>query len=251
LTKYWICEEMADTMHNEVKERVENKDIRGLQFVFANCLDVDPTFEKYEEDYAYCCKNAPEMFEAHVEGRTPLTNNQGSWNDDYWNEVKIDLLKNFSKKRFEHMRKVAQVVYAEKISRLISERRKLEEEAKRKQEEQNKNQVHKDNSSSNAVGQQVRTKSRRQEQEEELEKAKRKLAEENRRVEEERRKQANRNRNQMYYDGSKQGPASKETHQIRSGQDTGNKEIKKEMGTVLVLVAVVIIAIVLVCVIKN
>ncbi len=114
-------------IHDEVKKRVDNKDIRGLQYVFVDCLDVDPTFEKYEEDYAYCCKNAPEMFDEHEELKTPLTNDQGSWNDDYWNKLKIDLLKNFSKKRFEHMRKVAQVYYADKIKRLRKERRQSTE----------------------------------------------------------------------------------------------------------------------------
>lgn len=54
-------------MSNEVKKRVDNKDIRGLQYVFADCLDVDPTFEKYKEDFEYCRKMLPEMFESHRE----------------------------------------------------------------------------------------------------------------------------------------------------------------------------------------
>lgn len=138
-------------MHNEVKKRVEDGDIRGLQYVFVNCLDVDPTFEKYKEDFEYCCKNVPQMFERHADLTTHIDNNQDHWNDDYWNGLKVDLLKNFSKERFEHMRNVAKVVYADKVSRLIQgrqreqeleverERKKLAQENKRIEEEIQKN----------------------------------------------------------------------------------------------------------------
>ena len=41
-------------MHTEVKKCVADNDIKGLRYIFADALDVDPTFEKYKEDYAYC-----------------------------------------------------------------------------------------------------------------------------------------------------------------------------------------------------
>lgn len=235
-------------MHNEVKERVENKDIRGLQYVFVNCLDVDPTFEKYKEDYAYCCKNAPEMFEAH-EDRTPLTNNQGSWNDDYWNKLKMDLLKNFSKKRFEHMRKVAQVVYAEKISMLKSSRKQEQEEEKRRIEEQNKNQVHSGSSSQDSVQQKV--KESKQEQDREIAKEQKEIEESNRHIEEENsKKQRELDKNRVAYSRSDQVPAGKAMNQTGSEQST--EEIKKMMGAVLIVVVLVMIIIVLlICVRKK
>ena len=48
------------------------------------------------------------------------------WNEKYWVQIKMDLMKNFSEKRFSHMREVAKVIYAEKIKRLEQERRKAE-----------------------------------------------------------------------------------------------------------------------------
>ncbi|MCI9399139.1 MAG: hypothetical protein HFJ07_04865 [Lachnospiraceae bacterium] len=123
-------------MHSEVKKRADNKDIRWIQYGFADCLDVDPTFEEYKEDFNYCCENVPEMFEKHVE-LTPRRDNQHSWTDDYWNMLKVDLLENFSRERFDHMRSVAKVVYAEKISRFEQERKQeLEVEQRRRASEQ-------------------------------------------------------------------------------------------------------------------
>lgn len=125
-------------MHSELKKRADDKDIRWLQYGFADCLDVDPTFEEYKEDFNYCCENVPEMFEKHME-LTPRRDNQHSWTDDYWNMLKVDLLENFSRERFEHMRSVAKVVYAEKIARLEQERRQELETEQRHRELEQKN----------------------------------------------------------------------------------------------------------------
>ena len=34
-----------------VKQCVEQNDLRGLHYIFAEALEADPTFEKYQEDY--------------------------------------------------------------------------------------------------------------------------------------------------------------------------------------------------------
>lgn len=39
-----------------VKRCIEQNDIRGLHYIFAEALEVDPTFEKYQEDYDVCKK---------------------------------------------------------------------------------------------------------------------------------------------------------------------------------------------------
>lgn len=103
-------------MHTEVKKCVADNDIKGLRYIFADALDVDPTFEKYKEDYAYC-KTINGFFEPFIEC-TRLSFDKNQWNRKYWNQLKMDILKNFSEKRYEHMIQVAQIVYAEKIQRL-------------------------------------------------------------------------------------------------------------------------------------
>ena len=107
-------------MHTEVKKCVADNDIKGLRYIFADALEVDPTFEKYKEDYAYC-KTINGFFEPFIEC-TRLSFDKNQWNRKYWNQLKMDILKNFSEKRYEHMIQVAQIVYAEKIQRLQKER---------------------------------------------------------------------------------------------------------------------------------
>jgi cobalamin biosynthesis Mg chelatase CobN len=104
----------------EVKKCADMNDIKGLRYIFIDSLDVDPTFEKYEQDYNYC-KGLSGFFEEYTE-ITIMKQNPSDWNASYWDQLKRDLVKNFSQIRFEHMIKVAKVVYSEKIERLVSER---------------------------------------------------------------------------------------------------------------------------------
>ena len=109
----------------EVRKCAEANDIKGLRYIFVDCLDVDPTFEKYEEDYNYC-KNIPGLFDAHA-NLSGIISDSSRWNTSYWEQLKLDLMKNFSQERFEHMIQVAKVVYAGKIERLISERQSVKD----------------------------------------------------------------------------------------------------------------------------
>lgn len=108
-------------MHKQVKEFLAKGDIRGLRYVFLDSLDVDPTFEDYQEDYDNC-KKVSGFFEEHHELTTVA--DRAQWNNDYWQRLKRDLEKNFSRERFEHMKAVAMVVYADKAARLLNERKK-------------------------------------------------------------------------------------------------------------------------------
>lgn len=104
----------------DVKKYADNRDSKSLRYIFADCLDVDPTFEKYKEEYEYC-KKAGGLFDAHLE-MSGMTEDKSRWNEDYWVQLKLDLVKNFSEKRFEHMVDVAKVVYADKVARLTNAR---------------------------------------------------------------------------------------------------------------------------------
>ena len=108
-------------MHKQVKEFLAKGDIRGLRYVFLDSLDVDPTFEDYQEDYDNC-KKVSGFFEEHHKLTTVA--DRAQWNNDYWQRLKRDLEKNFSRERFEHMKAVAVVVYADKAARLLNERKK-------------------------------------------------------------------------------------------------------------------------------
>lgn len=106
-----------------VKQCVEQNDLRGLHYIFAEALEADPTFEKYQEDYEYC-KKLPGFLEAHKELHSQQ-DDPSAWDETYWTQLKLDQKKNFSEKRMEHMKQVASVVRKEKIERLRAERARL------------------------------------------------------------------------------------------------------------------------------
>lgn len=113
----------------EVKKCADKNDIKGLRYIFIDSLDVDPTFEKYEQDYTFC-KKLRGFFDEHIE-ITCMKENPDEWDAVYWDQLKRDLNRNFSQKRFEHMIQVAKVVYSGKIARLVSERRAKKIEAEK------------------------------------------------------------------------------------------------------------------------
>ena len=225
-------------MHEDVKKYAENNDIKGLRYIFVDCLDVDPTFEKYAEDFDYCKKKAG-LFEAHKE-LTPMTENQRMWNDDYWVQLKTDLLKNFSEERFRHMRQVAQVVYAEKIVRITEERKEQErrlEERRRQLEEENQHPLKEEQ----ALKEQVEENhiehiqmSKQEEQDRRLEERRRQLEEENQRLLDKERKQKERIE-KIKADSAKTTASSMESF-----------DSKKVLRVVLVVVIILVIILIIV-----
>lgn len=115
-------------MHNNVKLAVDNGDTLSLKYIFCDCLDGDPTFEKYQEDYDYCVRNNA-LFEAHRELHPMVTSHV---DEEYWVQLKNDFMENPSKERLAHMREVAKILYRDRIARIQAERA----EAQRAAEEQ-------------------------------------------------------------------------------------------------------------------
>ena len=107
-------------MNTEIKKYADSGDIKALKYIFVDSLDVDPTFVRYEDEYNYC-KSIPGLLESHVE-LTPFKTNKADWNEEYWTNLKMDLIKNFSDKRMSHMREVAKVFLADKVQRILAER---------------------------------------------------------------------------------------------------------------------------------
>lgn len=219
-------------MHNDVKQCADSGDIKGLRYIFVDSLDVDPTFEKYREDYEYC-QNIPGLFEAHME-LFPLTENEKQWNNDYWEKLKIDLLKNFSVRRFQHMMQVAKVVYVEKIKRISMERqsgtsiasdmKSVKETEKREVQEKVQN-----------VEIKIAPQISRELQERRLEEERKKLAIENQKMEEEQRRQEERIRQRR-----------EELQVLQNQPKGGSASSKKVVGIVLLIVIVLFIIVLMV-----
>lgn len=103
-------------LHDDVKLAVDSGDTLSLKYIFADCLDGDPTFREYEDDYNYCkTKNA--LFVPHVNLHEM---SMDSITESYWIQLKNDFMENPSVERMEHMRKVAAVLYKERIEKMRS-----------------------------------------------------------------------------------------------------------------------------------
>lgn len=204
-------------MHEEVKQYADSGDVKNLKYIFVDCLDVDPTFEKYREDYEYCKRGG--LFESHKD-LTALSDNKADWDENYWQKLKNDLLKNFSGERLEHMVKVAKVVNAEKYARLQRERQNITAPPPRPAVREVPPQVEQ----STIIG-----KSRAQ-QEEELAAARRKLAAENAAVEESERRQREQIQN--------------------SRRNSGESAPKKDSGAAWKIIAGIILILIIIAIIK-
>lgn len=213
-------------MHSDVKLYADKRDMKELKYIFVDCLDVDPTFENFREDFEYC-KRIPGLLEEHME-LTPVRKRESDWNIEYWNALKIDLLKNFSRERFQHMVEVAQVVHADKIRRIEEERRQRNISAPTQ------------SAMLKVVGRdeyKTPTKKPSEIQSEKVEEARRKLASENKKAEEERARQ------------EKQRLEEERAKRERQGwrtEEAGENEIKKVMGVALAIIIVIAIIVVLI-----
>lgn len=107
-------------MDSKIRQYADSSDLTSLKYIFVDALDVDPTFQLYEEDYNYV-KSIPGLLEQHVE-LTPFVSDSSQWTEAYWTQLKLDLKRNFSDRRMNHMREVAQVLLADKVRRLKEER---------------------------------------------------------------------------------------------------------------------------------
>ena len=212
-------------MISGIKKCIENKDIVGLRYIFLDSLDVDPTFEQYQSDYNVC-KNIEGMFEPYIE-LTPLSLSSSDWNMEYWGKIKFDQKKNFSEKRFEHMRTIAKEVHAEKVKRLMAEREEKKVKFEKEFEsvipttELNKQQIKNDTLYSQAK---ISEADQRR-----LEERKRELDLGNQAFEKE---QKNSNSNKIY-DFEKQ--------EVYDVTQEGQNHIKKIVGVALIIIIVIVL----------
>lgn len=99
-------------LHDDIKKAVDSGDISSLKYIFSTCLDGDPTFDKYIEDYEYC-KSKGVLFVPHIDIH-PMT--LDFVDEKYWVQLQKDFRDNPSIERLEHMREVAKILYKDRIS---------------------------------------------------------------------------------------------------------------------------------------
>lgn len=104
---------MSFTPSNQLREAVSEKSKPKAQDALQAYLLSDVNYTSKEIDAAvdYLKRNGLDPFDPHSEEETgSLDWDQTHWNKYYQGRVQLDLRDNFSKKRLEHWKKVAEVV---------------------------------------------------------------------------------------------------------------------------------------------
>lgn len=105
---------MTEERKNEFIKFIENKDILQIRSHLESINSLDPNGEKGEiTDRLLLLKGKisdDELYEKHEDGDAPILKKE-SWNEDYFNEQKVELQYNFSKERFEHVRKLGKFIF--------------------------------------------------------------------------------------------------------------------------------------------
>ena len=215
-------------MDIRIKNYADARDLKELKYIFVDALDVDPTFVRYEEEYNYC-KSIPGLLEAHIE-LTPFRRDKSRWDEEYWTSLKMDLVKNFSDRRMMHMKEVAQVFLAEKITRILKERDASITPPSVATSTIPKTEDKVESAPTTIVTPSI---SRAEQEKRELEEAKRKLEEENRRTEAARQAEARRIEQQ------------RRIHQTVAKTTPAGDSSKKAIGIAVAVLAVAAVVLIL------
>lgn len=101
-------------MHNDIKQHIDSGNIAQARYAMRFALGLDPSGISYKADRDYCA-NAEGFYEPHKE-ITPFRSDRSQWDNSYWEQLKNDLLENYSRERYDHMLDVVKVVFAEKAA---------------------------------------------------------------------------------------------------------------------------------------
>lgn len=85
------------------KKAVEDGDVKIVRIMLKESLLADPTFEDFNEKSNYA-SSIGGIYAAH-DGRE-LNPDESTWDDDYMNKLMSQLSTNFSKERFDHLKRV-------------------------------------------------------------------------------------------------------------------------------------------------
>jgi len=231
-----MCKTERRKMNKDIKQYADSGDIESLKYIFAGALDVDPTFEHYIESYDYC-KSIPGLLESHVE-LTPFINDPSQWTMEYWVKLKMDLKKNFSEQRMEHMCEVAKVVLEDKVRRLEAERRAAAAPPPAGSNSAPAPKVVTETRTQTTASSRKPALSKAEQQRREIEEAKRLLRLEEEKKEKEREAEKQKERTEAQYNS--------QVNQKMNGGDLS----KKSHGAVIALVAVAVIAAIILLILK-
>lgn len=88
---------------NAFHEAVSAGNLRRVHIMMGDSLLLDPTFKTFKEMEA-AAKSLVDLYEPH-DGRE-FKLNKSEWNDDYMNDLQVQVISNFSRERVQHLQDV-------------------------------------------------------------------------------------------------------------------------------------------------
>lgn len=82
---------------------VAANDIKGIRIMMKDSLLVDPTFREFDE-MSRLAAAVPGLYDAH-DGRS-LEEEPSAWDDSYMDKLMVQVIRNFSHERLNHLKKV-------------------------------------------------------------------------------------------------------------------------------------------------
>lgn len=88
---------------NAFHEAVSAGNLRRVRIMMKDSLLLDPTFKTFR-DMEATAKSLSDLYEPH-DGRE-FKLDKSEWNDDYMNDLQVQVISNFSRKRVQHLQDV-------------------------------------------------------------------------------------------------------------------------------------------------
>lgn len=95
---------VAESINNEIAKG----NIKGIRIMMKNSLLVDPTFNEFKE-MERLTSNLKGLYDLH-DGCEFITDNK-AWDDDYMDNQMVQVIRNFSHERLEHLKKVVRYLH--------------------------------------------------------------------------------------------------------------------------------------------
>ena len=87
---------------------VASNDVLGIRIMMEDSLLVELSFKEYET-MVETARNVNGLYDKH-DGKE-LNQDKSTWNDDYMNKLKVEVVDNFSHERLEHLKQVIRHLY--------------------------------------------------------------------------------------------------------------------------------------------
>jgi hypothetical protein len=94
---------MAMTVAEDINSAISKGDIRSIRLMMKNSLLVDHSFAEFDE-MTRIAGNFPGLYDEH-DGRE-LNSDKTAWNEDYMDNLMVQVVGNFSHERLDHLKKV-------------------------------------------------------------------------------------------------------------------------------------------------